>query len=408
MGIDAKEKTALETSTLHKESLSSRGALAKGSYYVGADERQSIQTTTNSISTYEPEINHQIENSEENFEETMRKMQRMMAPDYLHTYSMTELYETTFNSRPSIIGGLLDAGAYLLVGAPKIGKSFLVAQIAYHVSTGQKLWEFDVRQGTVLYLALEDDYQRIQRRMFMMYGVNDTAALRFATVIKKVGSGFDEQVDSFMRDYPDTRLIIVDTLQKVREVGGETYSYAADYEIVGRLKALADKYRVCMLIVHHTRKQAASDKMDAVSGTNGINGSADGSLIMEKPVRTGLEATINVTGRDHQDQILYLKKDPITQIWNLERLENELYREPPDPVLEAVAKLVSAGQPVWTGSPSELAEIIGSYMAVNALTKYLNIRCGKLTEDYNIRYENKAKHSGRRVTLTYTPPKTAE
>lgn len=242
----------------------------------------------------------------------------------------------------------------------------------------------------------------------MMYGVNDTAALRFATVIKKVGSGFDEQVDSFMRDYPDTRLIIVDTLQKVREVGGETYSYAADYEIVGRLKALADKYRVCMLIVHHTRKQAASDKMDAVSGTNGINGSADGSLIMEKPVRTGLEATINVTGRDHQDQILYLKKDPITQIWNLERLENELYREPPDPVLEAVAKLVSAGQPVWTGSPSELAEIIGLDMAVNALTKYLNIRCGKLTEDYNIRYENKAKHSGRRVTLTYTPPKTAE
>ena len=68
--------------------------------------------------------------------------------------------------------GLLYAGAYILAGAPKIGKSFLVAQIAYHVSTGQDLWGYKVHQGTVLYLALEDDFQRIQSRMFMMYGVN--------------------------------------------------------------------------------------------------------------------------------------------------------------------------------------------------------------------------------------------
>ena len=55
---------------------------------------------------------------------------------------MTELYQTTFDSRPSIIDGLLDAGAYLLVGSPKIGKSFLVAQIAYHVSYGTKALGF--------------------------------------------------------------------------------------------------------------------------------------------------------------------------------------------------------------------------------------------------------------------------
>lgn len=227
-----------------------------------------------------------------------------------------------------------------------------------------------------------------------MFGTDSAENLFFSVSAGQLGNGLDEQLTRFMQEHPDTKLIIIDTLQKVREVGGDNYSYAADYEIVGRLKSLADKYRVYMLIVHHTRKQATSDKMDAVSGTNGINGSADGSLIVEKPVNTGLEATINVTGRDHQDQILYLKKNPITQIWNLERLENELYRESPDSVLEAVEKLVSAGQPVWIGSPSELAEIIGSDMAVNALTKDLNIRCGKLTEDYNIRYENKAKHSG--------------
>ena len=87
---------------------------------------------------------------------------------------MTELFQTSYKSRPPIIENLLHSGAYLLAGAPKIGKSFLVAQIAYHVSTGQELWGCKVHQGTVLYLALEDDFQRIQNRMFMMYGVNDT------------------------------------------------------------------------------------------------------------------------------------------------------------------------------------------------------------------------------------------
>ncbi len=53
---------------------------------------------------------------------------------------MTELYQTAYQSRPPIIDGLLYAGAYILAGAPKIGKSFLVAQIAYHVSTGEALW----------------------------------------------------------------------------------------------------------------------------------------------------------------------------------------------------------------------------------------------------------------------------
>lgn len=390
MMIDAKEKTALNSS-------------------VGAEEGKSIHNLSeDSITISEPEINDQTENSGESFEEMCRRMQRLTDPHYLHTVSMTELYQTTFDSRLSIIDGLLDAGAYLLVGSPKIGKSFLVAQIAYHVSTGQKLWDFEVHKGTVLYLALEDDYQRIQKRMFMMYGMEDSPTLRFATAASKLGCGLDEQIEGFIRDYPDTKLIIVDTLQKVREVGGEAYSYAADYEIISRLKQLADKHRVCILAVHHTRKQTASNKFDSVSGTNGIAGSADGTLVMEKPVRTGLEATINVTGRDHQDQILYLKKDPVTQIWNLERLENELHIEPPDPVLEVVAKLVSAEQAEWTGSPSELAEIIHSDMAVNSLSKYLNIRCGKLLEDYNIRYENKAKHSGRRIILTYTPPQDAQ
>ena len=356
---------------------------------VGADDGQPLHNSTeNSISAFEGEINGDFQNSTESLDEIYRRIQRLTDPHYLHTISMTELYQTAYQSRPPIIDGLLYAGAYILAGAPKIGKSFLVAQIAYHVSTGEALWGCEVHPGTVLYLALEDDFQRIQSRMFMMYGVNDTDRLHFATAAGKIGNGLDEQLENFVREHPDTKLIIIDTMQKIREVGGEAYSYASDYEIIGRLKQFADKHCICVLTVHHTRKQPAGDSFEMISGTTGLLGCADGSLLMQKKKRTALEATIDVVGRDQQDQILYLKKDAATQ-------------EPPDHVLEAVAELVSVEQPVWTGSPSALADAVHVGMAANALSKYLNVKSGRLLDEYRVRYENKVRHEGRRITLTY-------
>ena len=107
---EAKEKTALCTS-------------------VGADERQSVQNTISSISALDTEINHPDENSPENFEDIMRQMQRMSDLAYLHTVSMNELYETVYQSRPPVIDGLLYSGTYLFAGAPKVGKSFFMAQL---------------------------------------------------------------------------------------------------------------------------------------------------------------------------------------------------------------------------------------------------------------------------------------
>lgn len=379
MTNEAKEKTAPVTS-------------------VGTDDGQSIsQTTKNSIPASEKEINDEIVNSPEALEEMYRRMQRLGDPRYLHTVSLTELFQTAYQSRPPVIEELLYAGAYILAGAPKIGKSFLVAQIAYHVSTGRKLWEYEVHQGTVLYLALEDDFQRIQSRMFRMYGVDDTPDLHFATAAEKIGNGLDEQLANFVREHPDTKLIIIDTMQKIRETGGEAYSYASDYEIIGKLKAFADRYGICLLTVHHTRKQPAGDAFEMISGTTGLLGCADGSLLMQKKKRTALEATIDVVGRDQQDQILYLKKDPETQIWELERMENELHKELPDPILEAVAKLVT--EP-WCGSPTELATALQAGMQPNTLTKHLNVNAGRLFEEYSVQYENGRNHAGRKITLT--------
>ena len=365
---------------------------------VGADDGQSI--SQNSKTTI-PDPDEKSNSPERDLEELYRKMRRMSDPACLHTVTLDELMDNVFEGKSAVIENLLYTGAYILAGAPKIGKSFLVAQIAHHVSTGQDLWGYKTHQGTVLYLALEDDFQRIQNRMFMMYGVNDTPNLHFATAAGKIGNGLDEQLENFIREHSDTKLIIIDTMQKIREVGGEAYSYASNYEIIGRLKQFADKHCICVLTVHHTRKQPAGDSFEMISGTTGLLGCADGPLLMQKKKRTALDATIDVVGRDQQDQTLYLKKDAGTQIWNLEKVENELHKEPPDHVLEAVSGLVSAAQPVWTGSPSELADVVSVGMAANALSKYLNVKSGRLLDEYHVRYENRVRHEGRRITLTY-------
>ncbi|MCM1563483.1 MAG: helicase RepA family protein, partial [Clostridium sp.] len=89
----------------------------------------------------------------------------------LQTISMTELYDTVYPPRTPVIDGFLYGGTYLFVGAPKVGKSFFMGQLAYHVAMGLPLWHYPVRKGTVLYLALEDDYARLQRRLSVMFGV---------------------------------------------------------------------------------------------------------------------------------------------------------------------------------------------------------------------------------------------
>mgnify|MGYP007039197145 CR=1 FL=1 len=117
---------------------------------VGADDGQPLHNSTeNSISAFEEEINGNFQNSTESLDEIYRRMQRLTDPHYLHTISMTELYQTAYQSRPPIIDGLLYAGAYILAGAPKIGKSFLVfgcenVQFAVAVKNSTKVYNFSV------------------------------------------------------------------------------------------------------------------------------------------------------------------------------------------------------------------------------------------------------------------------
>ena len=364
---------------------------------VGADAGQPLsQKPELSIAEEATECNEPTRN----FSDMQKLMRRLNDPAYLPTVSMNDLYENVYQSRPPIVDGLLCTGTYLLAGAPKVGKSFLVAQLAYHVSTGLKLWDYEVRKGTVLYLALEDNYQRLQERMFRMFGVEGTDDLYFAVYAKQIGNGLDEQLEKFLREHPDTNLVIIDTLQKVREVGGDAYSYANDYEIVGKFKQFADKHNICLLLVHHTRKQPAGDKFEMISGTTGLLGCADGAFLLQKENRTDLSATLDIVGRDQADQRLYLTRDQEHLCWNLDHVEAELWKAPTDPLLDAVAGMLTEDTPEWQGSTTELIDKLHLEIQPNVLAKKLNVLAGQLFQAFHVKYENSHGRSGSRIKLT--------
>lgn len=353
---------------------------------IGVDtEQSSIKQTTNSISNRDVNFNP--------FDEFFKKID----PSYMKTVTMQELYQDIYSKKPPVIEGLLYQGTYLFVGSPKIGKSFFMAQLAYHVSTGTPLWDYPVKKGTVLYLALEDDYRRLQERMYRMFGTDSTENLYFSVSSKPLGNGLTDQLSGFIREHPDTTLVIIDTLQKIREVDSDSYSYAKDYEIINQLKQFSDSWGICLLLVHHTRKQKSSDNFDMISGTNGLLGCADGAFMLYKETRTSNKATLEISGRDQQDQKIHLVRDEEKLCWNFEKAETELWKEPPEPLLECIANLVTEENPTWQGTATELIEKLGLDMKPNVVSLKLNVNAGRLMNDYGIRYTNQRNHSGRMI-----------
>ena len=188
-------------------------------------------------------------------------------------------------------------------------------------------------------------------------------------------------------------------MQKIREVSTDAYSYANDYDIVGRMKQFADKNGVCLLLVHHTRKQQAGDKFEMISGTTGLLGCADGAFLLQKEKRTDLNATLEIVSRDQPDQKLHLTRDAEKLTWQLNHAETELWKKPPDPLLSKLAAVIAGDTPVWNGSATELVALLGEDMQPNILTRRLNVKAGELLNEYGIEYTVKRTRSGSFISL---------
>ena len=303
----------------------------------------------------------------------------------LQTLSMPELYDTEFPVTEPIIQELLYPGLYILAGAPKIGKSFLVAQLAYHVARGEQLWSYPVKQSSVLYLALEDKYSRLQQRLVRMFDMETADKLHMAIAAQELGNGLEEQLSSFIEKYPDVRLIIIDTLQKIRTVQDDKFNYARDYNNAAKLKEFADKHGICLVVVHHTRKQQSEDSFEMISGSNGLFGAADGAMVLRKNQRCDNKASLEIVGRDLADQLLTISFSHERCLWTLEKAACNRWQQPPDEVLEAISAFVRQCNGHWHGTAQELLEAM-HYKEIksNSLGRRINAKKQQLLDYYNI------------------------
>ncbi len=221
----------------------------------------------------------------------------------LKTVGGEELLEMQLPPKEFVIEGLLPVGLAMLVGSPKVGKSFLSLQTAVAVAEGEKLWSYPTKQGHVLYLALEDDLERLQMRLKNM---NDNVSnmLRLSIMSETLHSGLIEQMESFITEYPDTVLIIIDTLQHVRDntnkQGGNLY--AQDYTELMALQRFALDKKLSVMLIHHKNKLKGKDPFEAASGTNGITASLDTYWFLDRPDRDKPQAKLSVGGRDVSDR----------------------------------------------------------------------------------------------------------
>ena len=129
-----------------------------------------------------------------------------------------------------------------------------------------------------------------------------------------IGQGLERQIEAFLSQHPETGLIIIDTLQKVREAEPTTGTYASDYQDMSVLKNLADRHNIALLLVHHLRKQGASDPFQQISGSNGLMGAADTIWLLQRQ-RMSNAARLLVTGRDMDSRTLHLQSEEC--IWGL-------------------------------------------------------------------------------------------
>ena len=279
--------------------------------------------------------------------------------------SVSKLLQTPLPPQEWLVRDLIAVpGLYMLVGGSKTRKSFLAADLGVHVTSGEDFWGREVSRAGVVYYALEDSDRRLQSRIGQMTDVADEGYLYKTEAPPLDGTmtgGLVADIRATVALKPETRLVIIDTLGKVRNVGGQQNAYQADYRDAGQLKAVADECGIAVLVVHHTRKMKADDPFDTISGTNGLMGASDAAFVLKLAHRGAKDGTLYVTGRDAPDQRLEIRFNDGTLEWELvhEATEREVAEEQvPDDILAVRDFMVRRGED-WSGRTSELLDAVG-------------------------------------------------
>ena len=323
-----------------------------------------------------------------------------------------DLMELNLPPQSFTVRGLLHQGLSILGGAPKIGKSWMMLDLCIRVAKGEPLWGMATQQGTTLYLCLEDTLRRIQHRLNCITDDVPPNAY-FATASGTLADDLEAQILQFIREHPDTVLVVIDTFQMIRGNSNEP-SYGGDYEEIQKLKRIADSQRVSLLLVHHLRKQGDRDPVNKLSGTTGITGAVDCVFVLDKSRRREDAATLVCTGRDIEHRELELRFSKEDFIWNLmaDSAAESMGTMPKD-MVALVEFMKQIG--TYSGGNTVLAQQFSTFSGLPATAKGLKQQMNKWRyrlEDFGVTFQsNDSKGSkngqpGRTVDVWYHAPPT--
>lgn len=274
-----------------------------------------------------------------------------------------------------LIEGILAVGTSIISAASKIGKSWFVLSLGIAVADGEMFWERQTEKCGVLYLALEDTYNRLQDRLNkVLNGKPAPEQFYFLTDVPNLDNGLLGVLDDYLRQHPEIGLIIVDTLQKIRGRGSSGSQYQADYLEMGMLKRFVDDRNISVLFVHHNRKtEDKGDPYNMISGSVGIMGAADSVFVITKESRNAQNATLHIVGRDVEQSRLLIRFNKNIYQWELVGDVAERAKTVYDnnPIVKTIKSLLDESPDRrWSGTATKLLEdgkrITGSFIATTA------------------------------------------
>jgi hypothetical protein len=239
----------------------------------------------------------------------------------IHFISAAELETIEFPDRKEIVKDILPEGYVLLGARPKKGKSWIALGLGVSVSSGGcALGKADLKvaKGKVLYLCLEDKLRRAKKRLKKILGGEPFPEdLILAERWPRLDKGGFEALGEWLKEHSDCRMVVIDSFTKIKPPRPKHIDpYDFDMAVGGALQNLAQKYRICLLMIYHTRKSAADDPLDEIMGSTGIAGAADAVLVLKRG-RGEADGTLSIAGRDVEELELALKFHKQVGIWEL-------------------------------------------------------------------------------------------
>lgn len=255
-----------------------------------------------------------------------------------------------------------------MIGAPsKYYKSYMALGLCAAVCTGGKFLGFDCSKYACLYFDLESTKRRPKSRLNQILGESTQKPDNLHIITGtdspgRIGEGFEAQVEYQLSQFPDIKLIIVDVFQMIRQPAKRNQSgYDRDYEDFKVLKQIADKYSVCLMLIHHTRKMKDPyDVFNELSGSVGVLGALDCAWVITKEDRYAEEGTLHITGRDMEPQKLKIRFNKKTFQWEYIGTEEDIEEQrllleyEQSPIVETIKKLVKQGGGRWEGSANDI------------------------------------------------------